>query len=212
MGGRMATKSALEITELIAYRYKMPLKRAYGTARGKTTSSTNFIISAKGSHEGKAFIGWGESQPRHSLTGDGGKDRNAAWHFCKAAVDFLKAASIAMESPDKSISSIRSHMQSLTSLASENAVVNQENRPFRGTLLGIEVALLDIAARAHGIRLSQLLGEVRSDIHVSISTISSAVDLSVVGERVSKQVRFPLTRLKGGGDIDHNFALLDAAH
>src|SRR5699024_12434630 len=77
--------------------------------------------------------------------------------------------------------------------------------PFRS------VALPDLAARAMGLRISQLLTERRSRARISIATISTTATLSEIGDRAARQKRFPITRLKGDGSLEHNLALLQAA-
>src|SRR5699024_10663239 len=82
----------------------------------------------------------------------------------------------------------------------------------RGTLLGIEIALLDVVSRSLGMRISELLGENRSEIGVSISTISTTTTVEDVAGKVAKQKRFPMTRIKGSGNVQADSELLRQAH
>ena len=207
----MEAPRILTITGVSAYRYRMPLKRPYGTARGITRGSTNFIVQLEGLVGGASFTGLGECQPRHVLTGDGGKSRNSAWRFLKSALALLEGATLDVSTRDAALAAVREHMTKLTRLARRKATKIHGDKPFRGTLLGIEVALLDVCARALDLRISELIGEKREEVRVSISTISTSVGLDAVASRAARQKRFPVTRLKGGSEVEYNIDLLRAA-
>ncbi|WP_159619783.1 Mur ligase family protein [Ruania rhizosphaerae] len=194
-----------------AIRYRMPLKKAYGTARGKTTASTNFIVIVEGRDGEKAYVGMGESQPRHVLTGDGEKDRSSAWRFLVESVETLQGMKIDVRNSADAIRSVKFLMRTLRDRAGIASTEIHGPKPFRGTLLGVEVALLDLVSRYFDVRLSELLGEQRLDVPISISTISTSVAASDVVEKVSRQTRFPITRLKGRAGVKSNLDLLSAA-
>ncbi|QSB15249.1 CapA family protein [Natronosporangium hydrolyticum] len=198
----------ISLTRVRAVRYQMPLKRAYGTARGVTTAGVNFLLVLGAEGSGQPFEGLGECQPRHALTGDGGKDRVSAWQFLCAATDALAGRRLRFDGPAEAVASVRSAMAELNPIAVAHAEEQDRDRPFRGTLLGIETALLDVVSHALGIQLADLLGRQRDDIGISISTISSSNDLAQVKEKTIKQVRFPMTRVKGTGDIAYDLSLL----
>jgi D-alanine-D-alanine ligase-like ATP-grasp enzyme/L-alanine-DL-glutamate epimerase-like enolase superfamily enzyme len=187
----------------------MPLKRPYGTARGVTKAATNFLITVVGTAKDSSFTGVGECQPRHALTGDGDRRGQAAWGFLTAAAKQLHSKTLPVENREQAIAGIRKLMANLDDLAREHADDSNRDRPFRGTLLGIEVALLDVASQALGLQMSELLGKRRDDIAISISTISSSTQLQDVAEKVIKQTRFPMTRVKGVGDLEYNWSLLE---
>lgn len=189
--------------------YQMPLKRPYGTARGVTTHSINFLVMVTAEGSGRTVRGIGECQPRHALTGDGGKDRTAAWDFLRAAADWLRDRTIECSDPSTAVKSVRDLMRDLQPVAAAHADDSNRAKPYRGTMLGIEVALLDAAARALDLQLSELLGKQRDEIGISISTIGANVDLTEVPERVIKQQRFPMTRVKGVGDLSRDLVLLE---
>ncbi|WP_022919014.1 Mur ligase family protein [Ruania albidiflava] len=208
----MSTSGArLQLHRRRAYRYLMPLKRPYGTARALITESTNFIVHLYGSHNGAAVEGVGESQPRHELTGDGAPDNRSAWAFLHSALVALEGAELDLTTRTTAVDGVRTVMADLDRLAQREAEEVHGPKPFRGTLLGVEVALLDLAARAMGLRISQLLTERRSRARISIATISTTATLSEIGDRAARQKRFPITRLKGDGSLEHNLALLRAA-
>jgi hypothetical protein len=68
------------IESVEAIEYRMPLKRPYGTARGVTTGSVNFIARLWVSSSAGSFEGIGESQPRHRLTAMGSPPKTGKPH------------------------------------------------------------------------------------------------------------------------------------
>lgn len=207
----METDTPLQIARIDAYRYQIPLKRPYGTARGRTTQSTNFVVSVTARRAGETYRGYGESQPRHVLTGDGAKDRHSAWQFLCHALDSINEFSLVTDTPEAGLESIRDVMAELTALARQEATQIHGDKPFRGTLLGIEIALLDVVSRSLDLRISQLLGEKRQEIQASISTISTTTSATEVADKAARLKRFPMTRLKGAADLEENILLLREA-
>lgn len=205
----MTATPDLTLAQIGALWYQMPLKRSYGTARGTATAGINFLVQLQGDYRGRTFEGVGECQPRHALTGDGGKDRVAAWGFLCAAVDYLDGRTLNFDEQHGAVLAIRALMAELNELAVDHADAGNKDRPFRGTLLGIEVALLDVVSRALGLEIAELLGKKRDDVAVSISTISSATSLDEVADKAVKQHRYPITRVKGIGEIAYDLDLLD---
>lgn len=201
----------LRLDRLRAYQYRMPLKRPYGTARDVITESVNFVVRLYGTRGERTIEGVGESQPRHELTGDGSPDNISAWKFLHTALSSLEGTELDLTSRANAVGAVRVAMAGLDQLARREAEEIHGAKPFRGTLLGIEVALLDLASRALGLRLSQLLTERRNRARISIATISTTAALSEIGDRAARQKRFPITRLKGAGSVEENLTLLRAA-
>ncbi|WP_166354826.1 CapA family protein [Phytoactinopolyspora limicola] len=196
----------LRVVRAQAYQYRMPLKRPYGTARGVTRGARNFVVLLHGDVGDETFTGVGECQPRHALTGDGPKSGDAAWTFLQAAVRHLHDGRLPVGDAAEAVTHIRQLMAQLDDIAREHADDTNRDRPFRGTMLGIEVALLDLASRALGLQISELLGKKRDDIAISISTVSTVDD---VAAKVIKQKRFPMTRVKGVGRLEHDWELFE---
>ncbi|NEE04095.1 CapA family protein [Phytoactinopolyspora halotolerans] len=205
----MSVATELRLDRIQTYRYRMPLKRPYGTARGLTRSATNFLVAVTAEQAGRRHTGIGECQPRHVLTGDGRRDGRAAWGFLIAAVQHVHGRTISLADPDAATSDVRALMAELNTLSREYADESNRDRAFRGTLLGIEVALLDVAAKGLDLQISELLGKKRDTISISVSTISSSTDINDVHRKVVKQQRFPMTRVKGVGDVEYNWQLLE---
>lgn len=198
----------VRVMQIEAIEYRMPLKRPYGTARGTTRASGNFLVVISADVDGRRIQGVGECQPRHNLTGDGDKNKNAAWRFLSAACASLQGLEIDVGSRDSALDAVRKIMSDLMPAATALAFPNHRKKPFRGTLLGIEVAILDLIARAMELEIAELLGKRRDKVGISISTISSANDLGSIAKKVAIQTRFPMTRVKGTGNIDYDLALM----
>lgn len=200
----------LSIDRVEAIEYRMPLKRPYGTARGVTKGAVNFIVCLFATSPSGVFEGAGESQPRHRLTGDGakGNDREAAWSFLVAACRTLPGRHVSLSSQHAAIADIRSIMTSIQELAKAHGAQIGFEKPFRGTMLGIEIALLDAVSRSMGLKLSELLGEKRQEIRISISTISTSSNLDKLERTLERQAKYPMTRVKGTGAIDRDIELM----
>lgn len=190
--------------------YRMPLKRPYGTARGVTRSSKNFLIRLFANQEGTPVVGVGEAQPRHRLTGDVSVD--LAWDFLREAAEKLRDRSLGLNSPAEALDSVRAVMADLADLAQERADERNEKKPYRGTLLGIEVALLDLVSRALNLPLSEVLGQERDSVTITVSTLSTQNSAEQFRKKVEKQGRYPMVRVKGIGDFDKDSSLLELVH
>jgi D-alanine-D-alanine ligase-like ATP-grasp enzyme/L-alanine-DL-glutamate epimerase-like enolase superfamily enzyme/acylphosphatase len=206
---RSPARPPLRIVQSHVLEYTMPLKRPFGTARGTTRSATNFLIRLTGDLDGAPCAGTGEANPRGRLTGD---DPEASWRFALEAVEHLVDRELPLTAPADAVAGVRAVMSDLDQLAAARALDRNRAKPYRGTLFGIEVALLDLVARAADLTVAQLLGQRRERVEISASTISSAHGLDEVERRLAKQLDlYPVTRLKGSGDLDGDLQLLAVA-
>lgn len=190
--------------------YRMPLKRPYGTSRGITRASKNFLVRIYGSSEDREHIGVGESQPRHRLTGDISVDH--AWEFLKIAANQLVGRVVPRTDNQVALNAIRKIMADMESLARVQSEDRNRDKPFRGTLLGIEIALLDFVSRAMQLPLSKLLGQERDKIEVTVSTLSTQNSAEQFRKRIERQTRYPMIRVKGIGNVDKDAELLSLVH
>lgn len=202
--------TALLINKINIIDYRMPLKRPYGTARGVTRGSKNFLVRLFGQINGTEFEGVGEAQPRHRLTGD--IDHDVAWKFLQIAAPVLQDRSLNLASFDEALGSVQSTMHELHDLAQTHSEERNRRKPFRGTLLGIEVALLDLVARALEVPLSKLLGEERNEVDITVSTLSTQNSLEEFKRKVERQIKYPMVRVKGKGDFVGDSRLLSLVH
>lgn len=207
---RSRRKESMAITRAFCLSYSMPLKRAFSTSRGQTTTSNNYLVVVHGrAADGTLHVGCGEGQPRKTLTGDAPRD---SWRFLTETCDALVGQALDLDDPSKAVDSVRQVMKPIRA-AAQRQVKEHRTRPFRGTLLGIEVALLDLAARGCGRTVAQLLGQQRDTVPVSASTIQTRYPIDRLGTKIAQQMeRWPVTRLKGSGEVDLDLERLRVAH
>ena len=195
----------LTVTGVRLYEYVMPMKTGFGTARGVTDKARNFIVRIDGDRDGEILTGVGEGVPRGALTGD---SRDGSWSFLVEAGGQLEGRRIPLVDPQSSLDTVRAIVAELGELAEKNAS-RRVAKPFRGALSGIDIALLDLVARAHGVPVSRLLGQQRRRIGVSAGTISTAKTRDEFEHRTRRDAhRFPMSRFKGKGELETDLDLL----
>ncbi|WP_158412384.1 enolase C-terminal domain-like protein [Ilumatobacter nonamiensis] len=177
-----------------------------------TRRSQNFLVWVH-LHDaaGIEFVGVGEGQPRGALTGD---SMAASWDFLGTAADSLVDVVLDTADPTAAVESVRDTMSMLRTLADDHAEPGLGAQPYRGTLLGIEVALLDAVSQALGLALHELLGTHRSEVFVSSDTLSTVSGANLDDEfrrKVRNRAeRFGAVRIKGFGDVERDLRLLRA--
>lgn len=207
----MPKTHSVTIDQAHVIQYTMPLKRPYGTARGVTRASTSFIVRLNGTTDTRRIIAVGEAQPRRGLSGDISTD--AAWQFTTRAVDQLIGNTLDTSSAETAIASIRKCMVTLTELAHVHSTTANSSKPYRGSLLGVEVALLDLVSRALGLPISALLGQARDDVTITVRTLSTQNSAEEFRDKIAKQAaRYPMVRIKGSGNIERDLQLLQLVH
>ena len=190
----------ITITRVQAIEYAMPLKRAFKTARGRTSIATNTIVLV---YADDGTIGLGEAVPRRSLTGD---DPVGSWRFLQGELPQLVGQQLDVREGDRVVAEIRAEMLRLADARSEYENPFG-NKGFRGMMLGIETALLDAAARSRHQSLAGLIGQHRRRLEISASTISTANSLKRTAAMVRNQSnRYPVVRLKGSGRPQQDLA------
>lgn len=207
----MVNARRIKINRVHPIEYTMPLKRPYGTARGVTKASTSFLVRLHGTTDEGPITAVGEAQPRRKLTGDISTD--AAWEFFKSATRSLVGSELSFVGIREGLDEVRRLMRDLRALAEELSQAENVDKPFRGCLLGCEVALLDLVAQSLGISITDLLGRRRDEIGITVRTLSTQNTLERFRDRVSKQAHtFPMVRVKGRGDISKDRELLQLIH
>ena len=167
--GVSLSSDALVIRGGLALEYVIPLRRPFATARSVRTNARNFLVKLQAEHGGRPLSGLGEATPRGRLiTGD---FEEKSWNFLVGALQKVTDQSLSIESPCSARMEIRRYMESLHDYASDCAA-GIHPRPFRGTLCGIEMAMLDLASKAFGLPLALFLGRRRSEPVISASTFS----------------------------------------
>lgn len=208
----MSSPESLIIGRTHAIQYRMPLKRPFGTARFVTKATTNFLVQLHAEFDGRIITGVGEAQPRNKLTGD--VNNRAAWKFFTEATETLKGVELQVGSPEKALTSIRSAMKKLNDLADQRSQEINRDRPFRGSLLGLEIALLDLAGRALDVSIAEVLGgEKRNEVLVTATTTSTENTPEQLRHKTTRQAHmYPMNRVKGRGDQVKDLSALKIMH
>ncbi|WP_129665207.1 enolase C-terminal domain-like protein [Phytoactinopolyspora endophytica] len=168
---------ALTVTRAHGIAYRTP---GGGSGQSKQPSRGNYLVKLEAATaDGRQLAGLGECQPRGSETGDRG---TASWEFLLECLAALERRPLPTASRDEAVATVRAVMDELHDAA--RAILPERTgstsmkktmrgwarqlagksgrrddpRPFRGTLYGVETALLDLAARSLDISVAELLG------------------------------------------------------
>lgn len=192
------TRDTLDISLARVLSYRVPRRRS-------TVRPTNIIVILGAvTEDGTSIRGLGEGQPRGTRTGD---DAGDSWAFAEAAVQTLYGAKVPISEADSALEYVRHTMVGLRTLAAARAP--EHPHPFRGTLLGLEVALLDLIARAQGVPLADLLGRKRMASRLAPTTVTSQGGSRRVIDRLDVQrERYDHTRILLPADPEKALAFL----
>ena len=207
--GVSLSSDALVIRGGLALEYVIPLRRPFATARSVRTNARNFIVKLDAEHGGRPLSGLGEATPRGRLiTGD---FEEKSWNFLVGALQKVTDQSLSIESPCSARTEIRRYMESLHDYASDCAA-GIHPRPFRGTLCGIEMAMLDLVSKALGLPLASFLGRRRSEPVISASTFSAMNEPAEIERRMrSRRRHYPVYQFKGTGELGRDLEVLRIA-
>lgn len=188
--GTPISSRTLRIVQARALSYRVP-----GSSRVRPL---NYIVDLRGQvSDGAMFNGLGEGQARGSLTGD---NAGSPWAFLEAAAAELEGYELSIATRAEAVDSIKRAMNRFAVLAGIHRTDSTQDKPFRGMLMGLEMALLDVSASAQNITVARLLGQVRARAPISPPQLP-------VGKKPS-QVR---ASLKAQGDR-HNVIRIRAGH
>jgi D-alanine-D-alanine ligase-like ATP-grasp enzyme/acylphosphatase len=111
------------------------------------------IIRVEAAAAGRTIQGIGEAAPRSRTTGD---TRVGSWRFLEAALGVLERTQLRRR-PADALADVAATMDQLRDLAAEISTKKANPKPYRGMLAGLESALLDLAAKAAGVGVPELL-------------------------------------------------------
>lgn len=193
--------ASLRITQAQAYSYRVP--------KTKTSESrpTNYLVMLKATTpDGRQIEGLGEGQPRSWRTGD---DAGDSWVFLQAAVELLYDQHFSTADGGRALNEVRSYMRRLFERAHHYTADPEYKRPFRGTMLGVEVALLDLLAKARQETLAQFLGKKREAAALGPPTISPTTNYKALERKLKEQAeKYEYTRLTGAVDPEETLDFL----
>lgn len=194
----------VRITHAHAYTYRVP-ERSTSTVR-----PINVVVVVKAeTADGRQVEGYGEGQPRSWRTGD---DAGDYWKFVSEAAEMLPGQTIDLSDADAAIKAVQSTMSTFKDLARRRTEDAKVKRPFRGSMLGFEVALLDLVAKARQVTLAKLLGQQREAAPLYAGAVSPKTSPAKLRSTLKKESEtHEMVRLTGSEDIQENVGLLKTA-
>lgn len=194
--------ASVHITQARAYAYRVP--------QSKTSQSRpiNYLVVLKGTTaDGRPIEGLGEGQPRSWRTGD---DAGNSWNFLTEAVAQLYDQHFSAANPDDALETVRACVKRFAELAHQHSIDSGYKRPYRGTMLGLEVAVLDLLAKTRNVTLAQLLGQKREAAPLAPPAVSGRTKLNALQRTLKDHAEtYEYTRLTGSEDTDSTLDLLD---
>lgn len=205
-------ETKLIIDRAHAARYKMPFKKPFVTARKVNEDTTNCIIRVHARGDDGHILGVGESQPKSAVTGDLGPNR--AWNHIVDAVALLEGKEIDISSTASARQSIREALVAVDELARDQSTKENREHPFRGSRVGFEMALLDLAAKGMGVSVVELLGGAQRE---TVTATAYTLSANNTVDEISRKVKFwnkkvGVNRVKVKGDLEENLGWLRAIH
>ncbi|NEE04093.1 enolase C-terminal domain-like protein [Phytoactinopolyspora halotolerans] len=168
---------ALTVTRAHGIAYRTP---GGGNGKSKHSPRGNYLVKLEATTpDGRPLTGIGECQPRGGETGDRGA---ASWEFLLECLSALERRELSAANRDEALAAVRAlmdelHDAALATVPERSGASSLRNtmrgwarqlagksgrrdhpRPFRGTLYGIETALLDLVASGLDISVAELLG------------------------------------------------------
>lgn len=200
--GSVPAPDSLRIAQVRTYSYRVP-KRPNSTSR-----PINLLVVLKAeTPDGKQIGGVGEGQPRSWRTGD---DAGDYWDFLSEAIEKLQDQKVDLKDAAIAVDAVRSIMKDVADLARKRSDDPKHKHPFRGTMLGIEIALLDLIATARNETLAQLLGQKRETAPFMAVALSPAFERERLQPYLKKQAENQeYARLTGVDDIASNIDFLE---
>lgn len=193
-------QASVRIVQARALSYRVPGSQA-------RPRPTNFIVELTGEREpAGSFVGIGEGQPRGSRTGDNAR---GSWDFLVDAIERLEGTEMPVSDPRSSVKWIQEAMRWLADLAAAQKKARYRRTPYRGTLLAVEMALLDLAARSQDVPLVALLGQARQFAPKAPPEIRASMSTAAMADTLSEQVAdYTLTRVVAPADLDGALAMV----
>jgi D-alanine-D-alanine ligase-like ATP-grasp enzyme/L-alanine-DL-glutamate epimerase-like enolase superfamily enzyme/acylphosphatase len=188
---------SVRITRARALAYQVPMRK-------KVRTNYLVLLELTDAH-GRTVEGIGESQPREELTGD---SEEHSWPYLEAALRSLNERELTLGDSESNLTQVRELQDELSQLARKLNHDRNQKRPYRGTLLGIEMALLDAFARGQRISVQEILGRRRDQAPGMPPSASSEASPSELRKLLRRQFgRYSRLRIKGSehveGSIEH---------
>lgn len=165
----------------------------------------NFLVRIVGEVDGHHAVGVGECTPRGQGTGDD----SASWDFLQDAANTLCHSSLMADDDQQAIDAVRGAVKDLRGLAEQWGGNSLGHRRFHGTILGIEMALLDLVATARETSVAELLGSPKPEIRVTKPSLTVGGDTSTLLTKYQRRLshKEPV-RLRMSDDISSDLKVL----
>lgn len=150
------SRAIVRIVESRAVTYRVPESLA---SHHKHTNMAVALTCQR--QDGTTVEGSGEGQPRGWVTGDNAPD---SWGFVTEIMRRLEGVQLPIDSPVEALRTVRAQMEEFFDLGAQWASESVVKHPYRGSLLAVETALLDVAAAALDISLEKLLAADGSSV------------------------------------------------
>ena len=182
------TQTTVRITESRAVSYRIPESLA------SDTKHVNYAVVLTAEGPDGTVEASGEGQPRAWVTGD---NAGSSWKFLSEVVRRLENVELTVEDASQALGSVTDLMGGFVSLAAEHAAGSVNRHPFRGSLLAVETALLDLSARALRIPLADLIAssltrETADSKDYKVQEIAGPVAGAESGDPLQTSARRPL--------------------
>ncbi|WP_165367336.1 hypothetical protein, partial [Phytoactinopolyspora endophytica] len=193
--------STVTVAQATALEFRVPSSRG---ARSDGSYAHNVIIRLRATRAGDSLEGVGEAAPRTRIvTGD---TPRGSWRFLDAALRELRGTTIT-PGVATARAEIGKLMADLGLLAERTLRTTVPGAPYRGTLAGVECALLDLVGRSGSAPLAEVLGGARRPVPVA-QVISAARGASHVEQRAARDSGQAVIKLT---DISDHREALDVA-
>lgn len=189
----MSAPETLSIAQVRTYAYRVPAR-----ALSKTRPFNIVVAISATGPDGSEYSGVGEGQPRNWRTGD---DAGDSMNFVSEAVNGFPGRTLHIADSATALTQVREIMGEVADTARKRSEDPDHKHPFRGSMLGIEVALLDLIATARREALVSLLGHRQ----VAAPRLGSALSVKTDPNRLRADLKKHLhtnnlTRVTGSGD------------
>jgi len=197
----------IHILDCSIIQYWNPLKRAFSTSRITIKGNDNYIVVLSADVDGRQVRALGESAPRRALTGD---PNNKVWPFFSAASDCLRGCTFVADDLQQCVRAIEEKLVEIATIGRRLVPAAGDGElQMRGCYSGVEIALLDLGAKAFGVSVAELLGGTPQPIRMTADTVSAG---KAFGDRrkylADRARRFPGWRVKGDSREEQNIGYL----
>lgn len=192
---------SVRIEQARAYSYRVPKTKVF------SSRPYNYLVVLRAGTGGQhRWQGIGEAQPRSRRTGD---NVDASWAFLDHCLAQLHGQQLSTATPEEALESVR---QLVAQFTAQTAHVSQDGTSlsFRGTTLGIEIALLDLVARVLSLPLADLLGRRRDKAPLVPPAVDPNADFKVLRRTLKKQAEsYQFARLNPASTSDRTLDFME---